>query len=130
RWIPQGGSDVRGTKWARPRKRDPRNRRSRGEAMLVLLSDLHLTDGTSCETLDAEAMAIFIDRLQDLVVRASWRSDGSYRPVPRIEIVLLGDVLDLIRSSRWLLDGPKPWSDPHNEAFVDRVETIVSAILA
>lgn len=98
--------------------------------MLVLLSDLHLTDGTSCETLDAEAMAVFTQRLQDLTVRASWRSDGTYRPVPQIDLVLLGDGLDLIRSSRWLMDGPKPWHDPRSDAFTDRVEAIVSAILA
>ncbi|MBI1249002.1 hypothetical protein GC197_14310 [bacterium] len=97
--------------------------------MLVVLSDLHLTDGTSCETLDSGAFRIFSERLQDMAVRASWRSDGSYRPIKEIDLVLLGDVLDLMRSSRWLIDGPKPWHRPQEREFALRVSAIVSGIL-
>lgn len=98
--------------------------------MLVILSDLHLTDGTSCETLDPGAFRIFCDRLQDLAVRASWRSDGSYCPIPAIDIVLLGDVFDLMRSSRWLIEGAKPWHAHEDQDFAQRVGTIVSGILS
>ena len=98
--------------------------------MLVILSDLHLTDGTSCETLDPGAFRIFCERLQDLAVRASWRSDGNYNPIPGIDIVLLGDVLDIMRSSRWLIDGPKPWQTQPSHEFADRVHSIVAGILA
>ncbi|MFA8019458.1 hypothetical protein [Bremerella cremea] len=97
--------------------------------MLVVLSDLHLTDGTSCETLDSGAFRIFSERLQDLAVRASWRSDGQYRPIPRIDIVLLGDVLDIMRSSRWLIDGAKPWGSDSTAEFTQRVGSVVSGIL-
>ncbi|RCS47771.1 hypothetical protein DTL42_14750 [Bremerella cremea] len=97
--------------------------------MLVVLSDLHLTDGTSCETLDPGAFQIFCERLQDLAVRASWRSDGRYEPIPSIDIVLLGDVFDVMRSSRWLIDGPKPWLTQPNQEFADRVQAIVSGIV-
>ncbi len=98
--------------------------------MLVVLSDLHLTDDTSCETLESGAFRIFSERLQDLAVRASWRSDGQYRPIPQIDLVLLGDVFDIMRSSRWLIDGPKPWHVPDSEEFAQRVGSIVSSILA
>lgn len=97
--------------------------------MLVILSDLHLTDGTSCETLDPGAFRIFCERLQDLAVRASWRSDGNYQPISGIDLVLLGDVFDIMRSSRWLIDGPKPWHTHPNHEFADRVHSIVSGIL-
>ncbi|MFN3152797.1 hypothetical protein [Bremerella sp.] len=98
--------------------------------MLVVLSDLHLTDDTSCETLDSGAFRIFTERLQDLAVRASWRSDGQYRPIPHIDLVLLGDVLDIMRSSRWLIDGPKPWNSQHSTEFCKRVGAVVSGILS
>ncbi len=97
--------------------------------MLVILSDLHLTDGTSCETLDPGAFRIFAERLQDLAVRASWRADGHYRPIPQIDILLLGDAVDLMRSSRWLIDGPKPWSSVDDESLAERVDAITSGIL-
>ena len=69
--------------------------------MLIILSDLHLNDGTTGETLSPEAFALFADRLKELAITASWRSDGAYRPIERIDLVLLGDVLDLLHSSRW-----------------------------
>lgn len=98
--------------------------------MLVILSDLHLTDGTSCETLDPGAFRIFCERLQDLAVRASWRSDGTYNPIPGIDILLLGDVFDIMRSSRWLMDGAKPWNSQSSREFAERVNSIVSGILS
>ena len=62
-------------------------------SMLIILSDLHLNDGTTGETLSPEAFALFADRLKELAITASWRSDGAYRPIERIDLVLLGDVL-------------------------------------
>ena len=67
--------------------------------MLVIISDLHLTDGTGAATISPGAFDIFAEQLHDLAASASWRVDGSYRPLERIDLVLLGDVLDVIRSS-------------------------------
>jgi UDP-2,3-diacylglucosamine pyrophosphatase LpxH len=98
--------------------------------MLVVISDLHLTDGTSGATISSGAFEIFADQLQDLACAASTRVDGSYRPIDRIDIVLLGDVLDVIRSTRWLMrDKIRPWTDPQRPEFVEQVTQITNGIL-
>ena len=99
--------------------------------MLVIVSDLHLTDGTSGQTIKENAFRIFADRVRDLAFDASWRKGGRYRPVERVDIILLGDILDAIRSSAWLDsgDGTRPWSDPADAAFIGKVKDITDAIL-
>lgn len=98
--------------------------------MLVVISDLHLTDGSSGATISAGAFRIFAERLIDLAQNASWRIDGRYRPIERCDILLLGDVLDLIRSSRWTSHGDvRPWSPPQRPEFVDLVTKITADIL-
>jgi UDP-2,3-diacylglucosamine pyrophosphatase LpxH len=98
--------------------------------MLVIISDLHLTDGTSGETIREGAFADFRERLRDLAYEASWRSDGKYRPLEEIDIVLLGDILDIIRSTKWLAIKERPWDDPQSQIFVDKISEINSAILS
>ena len=61
--------------------------------------------------------------------RASWRSDGSYRPIDRIDLVLLGDVLDITGSARWLETEARPWHNSAAPALVEAVSGIVDAIL-
>jgi UDP-2,3-diacylglucosamine pyrophosphatase LpxH len=101
--------------------------------MLVIISDLHLTDGTSGETIKTGAFRVFRSRLRDLAYDASWRADGKYRPIESLDVVLLGDILDVIRSSRWLDENQngrvRPWDDPQSQSFVDKVATINQAIL-
>jgi hypothetical protein len=98
--------------------------------MLVLISDLHLTDGTTAPTLPAGALEIFAEHLHRLAVGASWRSDGRYRPVARIDVVLLGDVLDCVRSSHWITQSRiRPWSDPRQEEFTQLISHITDGIL-
>lgn len=98
--------------------------------MLVIISDLHLTDGTGAATISPGAFDIFAEQLQDLAASASWRVDGSYRPLERIDLVLLGDVLDVIRSSRWLLrKDVRPWTDASRPEFADMVTQITAGIL-
>ncbi len=58
--------------------------------MLVIISDLHLTDGTSGASLPAGAFEIFGERLRDLARRASYRADGSYRPIERLDLLAVG----------------------------------------
>ena len=99
--------------------------------MLVIVSDLHLTDGTSGRTINEHAFRLFADRVRDMAFDASWRRGSSYRPVERVDILLLGDILDVIRSTRWLGDeqGLRPWSDPADVRFTRKVNEVTDAIL-
>lgn len=98
--------------------------------MLVVISDLHLTDGTVGETISPGTFSVFARRLNELAEAASWRSDGSYRPIEQIDLVLLGDILDAVRSPRWLArDNVRPWTNPHAPEFLDQVSLVTGDIL-
>lgn len=97
--------------------------------MLVIISDLHLTDGTTGPVLHPGAFDIFVERLHEMAMRASWRTDGRYRPIERLDLVLLGDILDITRSTRWLGNSTRPWGDMHSPQTVDTVSHIVDEIL-
>ncbi len=99
--------------------------------MLVIISDLHLTDGSSGPSLPAGATARFLGQLQSLAIAASWRMDGKYRPVERLDLVLLGDIVDLVHSAQWNARAAvRPWSDPHSGEFLDLVTRITEAVLS
>ncbi|HEX5104516.1 MAG TPA: hypothetical protein VFV87_11925, partial [Pirellulaceae bacterium] len=97
--------------------------------MLAIISDLHITDGTTGQLLPAGTMDLLCERLCDLAWRASWRPGGVYRPIDRIDLVLLGDTLDLISSRRWLASPCRPWDDPQSPAVIDTIGGIVEEIL-
>lgn len=97
--------------------------------MLVVVSDLHLSDGSRAPSLDAGVFTLFAEQLRQLALRASWRTDGYYRPVERIDLVLLGDVLDVVRSQQWLAGSLRPWDDLSQHAAVEKVSAIVRGIL-
>jgi hypothetical protein len=103
--------------------------------MLVIVSDLHLTDGTCGKSISAGAFQLFADRLEELAFNASWRADGRYRPVSEISVLLLGDILDPLHSTLWLekSDGTpnpvRPWSDTHAPEFAATLSEITRAIL-
>ena len=98
--------------------------------MLVVLSDLHLTDGTSGETISSGAFEVFAERLQDMALAASLRVDGSYRPLEQLDVLLLGDVLDVIRSTRWLArKDVRPWTDSTRPEYLDMVNQVTAGIL-
>jgi UDP-2,3-diacylglucosamine pyrophosphatase LpxH len=99
--------------------------------MLVIISDLHLTDGTSGKTIGPHAFRIFRERLGDLAYEASWRSNGKYKPIDELNIVLLGDILDVIRSTKWLeaSGNVRPWSNPKSQSFTNMIRAISEAIL-
>ncbi len=98
--------------------------------MLVIASDLHLTDGSSGSTISAGAFRVFANRLREMAVAASYRADGRYQPIDRIDVVLLGDVLDAIRSSQWSLQpNIRPWDNPHSAEFLDQISGITTGIL-
>lgn len=98
--------------------------------MLVIISDLHLTDGTSGSTISPGAFQLLSERLVDLACGASQRRDGGYRPVERVDLVLLGDVLDVVRSTSWLESDLRPWHDSSSAEFAQTVSKITSAILS
>lgn len=68
--------------------------------MLVFLSDLHMTDGSLGENINPGAFAKFTRELEG--IGGHWDS---------IEIVLLGDILDVLRSNQWLRSRTRPWSE-------------------
>ena len=107
--------------------------------MLVIISDLHLTDGTSGETIRAGAFRAFRERLRDMAYDASWRGNGEskpvYKPIESLDVVLLGDILDLIRSTRWPASPQdtgyvRPWdASEKRDLFQKKVAEISGAIL-
>jgi UDP-2,3-diacylglucosamine pyrophosphatase LpxH len=102
--------------------------------MLVIISDLHLTDGTSGSTINEQAFRVFRERVRDMAYDASWRADNQYKPIESFDIILLGDILDIIRSSKWPVDPNKagyvsPWGDPKSRVFQTKVGEISDAIL-
>ena len=97
--------------------------------MLVIISDLHLTDGTSGSTISPGAFSLLTERLTDLAVSTSQRRDGNYRPIDRVDLVLLGDTLDVIRSTRWLNNTVRPWDDTKSPAMFGQVAEITNQIL-
>jgi len=100
--------------------------------MLVIISDLHLTDGTSGETIRTGAFRTFRERIRDLAYDASWRSDERYAPIECVDLVLLGDIIDVIRSSRWSEETPslRPWGDHTSPGFADMVARITEDAIA
>lgn len=116
--------------------------------MLIVISDLHLTDGTTGTTIGAGAFEDFQERITALAIDASWRDQRDpaysgprkrnkvYRPIAGYDIVLLGDILDIIRSTRWTDNDSRvrPWPDPAlpdwPAQFAVKVEEILDAILA
>jgi len=99
--------------------------------MLVIISDLHLTDGTSGETIKPGAFRAFRESLRELAYDASWRNEKTYSPVDSIDLVLLGDILDVIRSTRWCAAPAevRPWGDQNDVRFSDMVGSITEDVI-
>lgn len=91
--------------------------------MLVFLSDVHLTDGSSGETIKPGAFRIFAENLRKLA--------DSVSPLEEIRLVLLGDIFDIIRSEEWVAEGvsARPW-DPAGPAQGAVVTKILQGIIA
>jgi hypothetical protein len=103
--------------------------------MLIIISDLHLTDGTCGRSISDSLFQLFVDRLKELVMHASRRANDSYRPIREVDILLMGDILDLQHSTLWLeKDGQpnpaRPWTDVQAPEFIATVQNITTDILA
>ena len=103
--------------------------------MLIIISDLHLGDGTCGHSISSDAFYVFAERLDEMAMRASWREDGSYRPIKEINILLLGDILDPLHSTLWLdtkkntPEYTRPWTDRKAPAYAAKLAQITQAIL-
>ncbi|HTX90925.1 MAG TPA: hypothetical protein VMC09_06875 [Anaerolineales bacterium] len=103
--------------------------------MLLIVSDIHLGDGTCGQSISASAFSLFADRLAELAFNASWRADGSYQPLECIDILMLGDILDPLHSVTWLekdIDKPgyvRPWTDFRAPEYAAALHTITRDIL-
>jgi len=104
--------------------------------MLVVVSDLHLSDGTCGRPISGSAFHLFGKRLQELAENASWRTDGTYLPVDEINILMLGDILDPLHSTLWLDTQPedknytRPWAGTKTPLFAKKVQAITRGIIA
>ena len=103
--------------------------------MLLIISDVHLGDETTAKSIPASAFQLFADRMRETAYFGSWRADGSYRPIESIDLILMGDILDPLHSTRWLATSPgdanyiRPWSDPTRDLFPAQLRVVTGAIL-
>lgn len=131
--------------------------------MLVVISDLHFTDGTTGKSFDPSNIRMLRNRLSDMAYDASWSTgkDGKgkvYNPIKALDVVLLGDIFDLIRSTAWTdknqqpyndvnfpkgsgrkselifpdFDNPgeiKPWSDQKSDDFITMVDYVTDRVI-
>jgi len=103
--------------------------------MLVIISDLHLGDGTTANSISPSAAHLFANRLREMAYFASFRTDGRYQPVENIDVLLLGDVLDPIHSTLWLDTQPsaanfvRPWTEAASPFFAAKLHETTQAIL-
>jgi UDP-2,3-diacylglucosamine pyrophosphatase LpxH len=117
--------------------------------MLVVISDLHLGDGTTAESIPVSAFYLFAKRLRQDAHFASVRY-GKYHPIEELDVILMGDILDPIHSTRWFFpvsdgfakapdhlpitepgdkDYVRPWSDPSHPLFAPKLREVTRAML-
>lgn len=102
--------------------------------MLVVISDLHLTDGSSGDTINGTAFRVFKEDLTTAITDACYRKSDSepapFVPIDQCDLILNGDILDVIRTEKWRKSGGiYPWSDNTSDAFIDLVANITEDIL-
>jgi len=103
--------------------------------MLIIVSDLHLGDGTTAESIPASAFHLFANRLREMAYFTSFRKDGKYHPIEQIDILLLGDIIDPLHSAIWLDTSPgaanfvRPWTDFNDPLFAHKLAEITQSIL-
>lgn len=86
--------------------------------MMVLVSDLHITDESTANNVNPEAFELLGTEILDAVERRGARE---------VHLVLLGDILDLVRTDYWHRSGippaQRPWGgtlDPRTGMNADR----------
>ncbi len=112
--------------------------------MFIIISDLHLGDGTTASSIPASAFYLFAKRLRQDAHFASVRY-GKYHPIEELDVLLLGDILDPIHSTKWFYpvgdntsarmtqpgeaEYVRPWSDPHDPKYAAKLMEVTRAIL-
>jgi UDP-2,3-diacylglucosamine pyrophosphatase LpxH len=89
--------------------------------MIVLLSDLHLTDTVERSTINTSSL---LQWLTDLAQRS--RVNG----IDNLTLVLLGDIFELLKSRTWIEREVRPWQPPlqvHVESVLSIFESIVAS---
>ena len=84
--------------------------------MIVFISDLHLTDGTfdhdgMVHDTSAGAYEMFWNDILSIV--DANKGDGAN--VQKIQVVLLGDILELRTTTRWMKARTRPWLENSDE---------------
>jgi hypothetical protein len=103
--------------------------------MLVIVSDLHLTDGSTGLRIPSGAFRTFRERLADMAYDASKPDENIYKPIEVFDLVLLGDIFNLLRSTQWNneAEGEKGfarrWSKTDDPALSQKIDNIVDGIL-
>ena len=103
--------------------------------MLVISSDIHLGDGTTANSISPTAFELFSNRLRETAYYASFRQDGTYRPIENLDLLLMGDILDPLHSTLWLDTAPgainytRPWTNINNPNFATTVSETTKAII-
>ena len=103
--------------------------------MLVIISDIHLGDGTTANSISPTAFDLFASRLRETAFYASLRQDGRYHPIETLDILLLGDILDPLHSTLWLDTTPgsltytRPWTDINSPSFASKLAETTNAII-
>ena len=108
--------------------------------MLAIISDLHFCDGTATEkNVTPSAFALALDEVYDQA-----RSIAQKRGEADLDLVLLGDVFDLLRTERWFEDrggapvplAERPWGSADaldgaapSPAVIERARGILAEIV-
>ncbi|WP_438862871.1 hypothetical protein [Neptunicella sp.] len=93
----------------------------RGNRLCVCVSDIHLTDGTvGFQNLSQHAWQLFYNSILE-------RCKNYY--IDEVLFVLDGDIIDMIRSSRWAEKGIYPWERERTAEFSEVVNLIIREIV-
>jgi len=103
--------------------------------MLVISSDIHLGDGTTANSISPTAFDLFSKRLRETAYYASFRRDGTYRPIETLDLLLMGDILDPLHSTLWLdtalgaVNYTRPWTDINSSTFATTLSETTKSII-
>jgi UDP-2,3-diacylglucosamine pyrophosphatase LpxH len=102
--------------------------------MLIVVSDMHLGDGTTADPNPTSAFYLFASRLREMAYFASFDKAGNYKPIQKLDVLLLGDILDPIHSTLWLdtelgaANYVRPWTDSKNPLFAKKLLEVTQNI--
>ena len=94
---------------------------NRGNRLCVSISDIHLTDGTvGFQNLNNDTWDAFYDAIKQRCIRYD---------INELVLVLDGDIVDMIRSSKWVQAKIYPWERERTAEFSAVVNDIIKDIV-